>query len=81
MMRWRRPRPNLAKTYMELDVVMDETFVDTASLQYLILRCKERGIEAQGETAAIIQGTFTPAYVGADRRYAIQLRRHQLRHY
>ena len=51
----------LAKTYMELDVVMDETFVDTASLQYLILRCKERGIEAQGETAAIIQGTFTPA--------------------
>ena len=51
----------LAKTYMELDVVMGETFVDTASLQYLILRCKERGIEAQGETAAIIQGTFTPA--------------------
>ncbi len=51
----------LAKTYMELDVVMDETFVDTASLQYLILRCKERGIEAQGETMAIIQGTFTPA--------------------
>lgn len=51
----------LAKTYMELDVVMDEVFVDTASLQYLILRCKERGIEIQGETAAVIQGTFTPA--------------------
>ena len=51
----------LAKTYMELDVVMDETFVDTASLQYLILRCKERGIEPQGSSAAIIQGTFTPA--------------------
>ncbi len=50
----------LAKTYMELDVVMDETFVDTASLQYLILRCKERGITIQGETAAVVQGTFTP---------------------
>ena len=45
---------------MELDVVMDETFVDTASLQYLMLRCKERGITIQGKTAAIIQGTFTP---------------------
>ena len=51
----------LAKAYMELDVVMDETFVDTASLQYLMLRCKERGITIQGETAAIIQGTFTPS--------------------
>ena len=51
----------LAKAYMELDVVMDETFVDTASLQYLMLRCKERGITIQGETAAIVQGTFTPA--------------------
>lgn len=50
----------LAKTYMELDVVMDETFVDTASLQYLMLRCKERGITIQGETAAVVQGTFTP---------------------
>lgn len=50
----------LAKTYMELDVVMDETFVDTASLQYLILRCKERGITIQGGTAAVVQGIFTP---------------------
>lgn len=50
----------LAKAYMELDVVMDETFVDTASLQYLMLRCKERGITIQGESAAIIQGIFTP---------------------
>ena len=51
----------LAKCYMELDVVMDETFVDTASLQYLILRCKERGIAIQGETAAVIEGVFTPS--------------------
>ena len=53
----------LAKTYMELDVVMDETFVDTASLQYLMLRCKERGVAIQGETAAVIEGVFTPSIV------------------
>ena len=53
----------LAKCYMELDVVMDETFVDTASLQYLMLRCKERGVAIQGETAAVIEGVFTPASV------------------
>ena len=50
----------LAKAYIELDVIMDETFVDTASLQYLMLRCKERGVTIQSETAAIIQGSFTP---------------------
>lgn len=50
----------LVKCYMELDVVMDETFVDTASLQYLMLRCKERGVAIQGETAAVIEGVFTP---------------------
>lgn len=53
----------LAKAYMELDVVMDETFVDTASLQYLMLRCKERGVTIQGETAAVIEGVFTPSSV------------------
>ena len=50
----------LAKAYMELDVVMDETFVDTASLQYLMLRCKERGVAIQSETAAAVRGVFTP---------------------
>lgn len=51
----------LTKAYMELDVVMDETFVDTASLQYLRLRCKERGVAIQGETAAVIRGVMTPS--------------------
>lgn len=53
----------LVKCYTELDVVMDETFVDTASLQYLMLRCKERGVAIQGETAAVIEGVFTPSTV------------------
>ena len=57
------PAAELAKAYMELDVVMDETFVDTASLQYLMLRCKERGVTIQSETAAVIEGNFTPASV------------------
>ena len=50
----------LAKAYIELDVIMDETFVDTASLQYLILRCRERGVAIRGASAAIIEGVFTP---------------------
>ena len=58
----------LAKAYMELDVVMDETFVDTASLQYLMLRCKERGVTIQGETAAVIQGVFTPTDIEMSER-------------
>lgn len=53
----------LVKCYMELDVVMDETFVDTASLQYLMLRCKERGVAIQDETAAVIEGVFTPSNI------------------
>lgn len=53
----------LAKCYMELDVVMDETFVDTASLQYLMLRCRERGVAIQGETVAVIEGVFTPSNI------------------
>lgn len=51
----------LAKAYIELDVIMDETFVDTASLQYLMLRCKERAVPILDATAAVIEGTFTPA--------------------
>jgi len=51
----------LAKAYMECDVIMDETFVDTASLQYLLLRCKERGITVKEESAAVVQGEFTPS--------------------
>ena len=50
----------LAKAYIELDIIMDETFVDTASMQYLMLRCKERGVSIKDATPAVIEGTFTP---------------------
>ena len=51
----------MAKAYIELDVIMDETFVDTASMQYLMMRCRERGVPIQPATEAVIEGTFTPA--------------------
>lgn len=51
----------LANCYRELDVVLDETFVDTCSLEYLMRRCSERGVPIKGATAAVISGSFTPA--------------------
>lgn len=54
----------LAKAYIELDVIMDETFVDTASMQYLMLRCKERGVPIRGATTAIIEGLFYAGHAG-----------------
>lgn len=56
----------LAKAYIELDVIMDETFVDTASLQYLMKRCKERGVTIKDATAAVVEGTFTPSELELD---------------
>lgn len=50
----------LATAYRTLDVVMDETFVDTASLQYLARRCEERGVQIKEASAAVIEGVFTP---------------------
>ena len=49
------------KLYIELDVIMDETFVDTASMQYLKLRAKERGVPIKSATFAVVEGTFKPA--------------------
>lgn len=51
----------LASVYRDLDVVMDETFVDTASLQFLMKRCNERGVPIKEATSAVIEGTFTPS--------------------
>lgn len=51
----------LANCYRELDMVLDETFVDTCSLEYLRKRCSERGVTIKSATAAVISGSFTPA--------------------
>lgn len=47
--------------YIEAQRIMDETFADTASREYLIKRAKERGISPQPATNAILKGVFTPS--------------------
>lgn len=49
--------------YIELDVIMSESFADTASREYLIRRANERGMTPEPATNAILKGVFTPATV------------------
>lgn len=48
----------LAQMYIELDVILTESFGDTASRQYLIKRAAERGLAPYPATYAILKGTF-----------------------
>ena len=48
----------IRELYMNLEAVMRETFADTASREYLILRCAERGITPYAATEAEIRGVF-----------------------
>lgn len=49
--------------YVELNRIIAEAFVDTASRQYLILRCKERGITPRDATSAVLKGIFEPSNI------------------
>lgn len=49
--------------YVELNRMIAEGYGDTASREYLILRCKERGIIPYPATYAVLKGTFIPATV------------------
>lgn len=51
----------LANIYIELDAVLDETFADTASINYLARRVAERGLSQILATKAILQAEFTPS--------------------
>ena len=53
----------LAQLYIELDVVLNETFADTATGLYLERRCAERGILREKATFAVVQGVFTPSNI------------------
>lgn len=53
----------LATAYIEFDTILNESFADTASREYLIRRCAERGIEPEPTTNAILQGDFTPTNI------------------
>lgn len=53
----------LAQLYIELDVVLNETFADTATGEYLERRCGERGLTREAATYATVQGEFTPSTI------------------
>lgn len=48
----------LQNMYIQLDVVLNESFADTQSRDYLIKRCAERGIIPESATKAVLQGEF-----------------------
>ncbi len=48
----------LAHSYIELQRVLDETFADTASYEYLVRRGKERDVVPKEATKAILKGEF-----------------------
>jgi uncharacterized phage protein gp47/JayE len=48
----------LQNVYIELDRILNESFADTQSREYLIKRCAERGITPNPATKAILKGEF-----------------------
>ena len=56
----------LQNLYIELDVVMNQTFVDTATGEYLERRCAESGIVKKEASSAVVQGAFSPSTVSVD---------------
>jgi len=53
----------LMQIYIELNNIMNESFADTASREFLIRRAAERGIAPYPATNAILRGEFTPATI------------------
>ena len=49
--------------FIELDSVLSEVFADTASREYLIKRCAERGISPKPASYTVAKGLFTPATI------------------
>ncbi len=49
--------------YIEFDIILKETFGDTASREYLIRRAAERGITPYPATYALLKGEFTPTSI------------------
>ena len=50
----------LAQLYIKLDTILNQTFADTATGDFLEKRCAERGIIRTPATFAIVQAEFTP---------------------
>ncbi len=54
--------------YLELDTILKEGYGDTASREFLVLRCKERGISPYPAAHAILKGVFAPANIDVSGR-------------
>lgn len=48
----------LAQAYIEMDVILNESFADTASREYLIKRAAERGLSPSPSTYTVAKGEF-----------------------
>lgn len=46
--------------YIELDCILRDAYGDSASREFLIRRCRERGITPYPATRAVLKGQFTP---------------------
>ena len=53
----------LAILYIELEQLIRNSYGDTATREFLILLCKDRGITPEPATHAVLKGTFTPDIV------------------
>ncbi|MCM1488573.1 MAG: baseplate J/gp47 family protein, partial [Firmicutes bacterium] len=51
----------LTYLYIELERILKESYGDTASREFLILRCRERGITPYPASKAVLKGEFAPA--------------------
>ena len=51
----------LQRIYIELNSILSDSYGDTASREYLILRCKERVVIPEQASKAILRGKFTPS--------------------
>jgi uncharacterized phage protein gp47/JayE len=57
----------LAQSYIELDVILNESFADTASREYLIKRAAERGLTPFAATYTVAKGEFNIDIAVGDR--------------
>lgn len=49
--------------YLELEALIKNSYGDTATREFLILLCRDRGIVPKPATKAILKGKFTPAEI------------------
>ena len=68
----------LENTYRQLDMVLDEAFADTASMEYLIRRAAERGLLPKDATYAHLKAAFYGAEIPIGNRYNCGLYNYQV---